>query len=144
MATDTDSSRGVALVRRLSRAVHEHLSRRDIMQYLDNDEDCEGIARACLAALSQPAPADSDARTAALEEAARNLIARMSSTYTARNGRKVGIQADDGEKCYIVHSDEIHALEVALARPNTSSEAEPAIIDGPCGPEFNPRLGSPA
>lgn len=37
-----------ALVEALARAIHEHLSRRDIMQYLDNDEDCEGIAHACL------------------------------------------------------------------------------------------------
>lgn len=39
------------LVRRASRAVHEHLSRRDIMQYLDNDEDCRGVAQAVLTAL---------------------------------------------------------------------------------------------
>lgn len=49
-----------------------------------------------------------------LMETAQELIDRMSSTYTARNGREVGIQGDDGEKCYIVHSDQIHALETAL------------------------------
>ena len=38
-------------VRQVSRAIHEHLSRRDIMQYLDNDEDCEGLARAAIAAI---------------------------------------------------------------------------------------------
>lgn len=41
-----------ALERVVSRAIHEHLSRRDIMQYLDNDEDCEGLARAVVAHLS--------------------------------------------------------------------------------------------
>lgn len=44
-------------VRVASRAVHEHLCRRNIMQYLDNDEDCEGIARAVIAALRRtPSP----------------------------------------------------------------------------------------
>lgn len=39
------------LVRQVSRAIHEHLCKRDIMQYLDNDEDCEGLARAAITAL---------------------------------------------------------------------------------------------
>ena len=32
------------LIGAMARAVHEHLCRRDIMQYLDNPEDCEGLA----------------------------------------------------------------------------------------------------
>jgi len=36
------------LIEQVARAVHEHLCRRDVMQYLDNDEDCAGIARAIL------------------------------------------------------------------------------------------------
>ncbi|MBO9380305.1 hypothetical protein GG804_26420 [Sphingomonas histidinilytica] len=55
----------------------------------------------------------------ALGEAVRELLARMSSTYKARNGREVGIEGDDGEKCWIVHSDQIAALEVALASTRT-------------------------
>ena len=39
------------IVERVARGVHEHLSRRNIMQYLDNGEDCEGIAQAALAAI---------------------------------------------------------------------------------------------
>lgn len=36
------------LVERMAGAIHAHLSRRDIMQYLDNPEDCEGLATAAL------------------------------------------------------------------------------------------------
>jgi len=39
------------LIEKVARAVHEHLCRRDIMQYLDNPEDCEGIATAAIAAV---------------------------------------------------------------------------------------------
>jgi hypothetical protein len=41
------------LIEAMARAVHEHLCRRDIMQYLDNPEDCEGLATAALAALRE-------------------------------------------------------------------------------------------
>lgn len=34
------------LVEQVARAIHDHLCRRDIMQYLTNNEDCEGIAQA--------------------------------------------------------------------------------------------------
>ena len=39
---------------RVAKAVHEHLCRRNIMQYLANDEDCEGVARAVLLSLREP------------------------------------------------------------------------------------------
>lgn len=41
-------------VEAVARAVHEHLCQRNIMQYLDNEEDCEGIARAAIAAGMTP------------------------------------------------------------------------------------------
>lgn len=47
----TPSRGGEDRLRTVSRALHEHLCRRDVMQYLDNDEDCEGLARSVLAAL---------------------------------------------------------------------------------------------
>jgi hypothetical protein len=47
--------------------------------------------------------------------AARDLLAGKCSTYKARNGREMGIEGDDGEKCWIVHSDLIAALETALS-----------------------------
>jgi len=50
-----------------------------------------------------------------LIEAANGLLARMSGTYKARNGREMGIEADDGEKCWIVHSDDIEALRRAAS-----------------------------
>ncbi len=37
----------------MARGFHEHLSRRDVMQYLDNEEDCDGLADAALAAIKQ-------------------------------------------------------------------------------------------
>lgn len=37
----------------IARGFHEHLSRRDVMQYLDNEEDCDGLADAALAAIKQ-------------------------------------------------------------------------------------------
>lgn len=50
-----------------------------------------------------------------LREAAQELLDGLSSTYKARNGREVGIEADDGEKCYIVHSDLVTGLRAALS-----------------------------
>lgn len=49
-----------------------------------------------------------------LVEAAQTLIAQMSDTYKARNSKRMSIEADDGEKCYIVHSDDIFSLQSAL------------------------------
>ena len=63
---------------------------------------------AALATLATLSPDDK------LRGAAEDLLAGAASTYTARNGREVGIEADDGEKCYIVHSDLITGLRAAL------------------------------
>ncbi|SIQ39108.1 hypothetical protein SAMN05421641_10767 [Paracoccus thiocyanatus] len=62
-----------------------------------------------IAALT-PAPQPSET----VVEAARELLDGASTTYRAGHGRKDGIEADDGEMCYIVHSDLMHALEAAL------------------------------
>lgn len=48
--------------------------------------------------------------------AGQGILDRMFSTYKAGNGRDVGIEADDGEKCWIVHSDDIEALRAAIAK----------------------------
>jgi hypothetical protein len=53
-----------------------------------------------------------------LRKAAQALLDGLTSTYTARNGREVGIQGDDGEKCYIVHSDLVFDLRAALSAPD--------------------------
>jgi len=53
--------------------------------------------------------------TERLRKAAQALLDGLTSTYTARNGREVGIQGDDGEKCYIVHSDLVFDLRAALS-----------------------------
>jgi len=55
-----------------------------------------------------------EAEVRRLKEAGQAIIDRMSSTYKARNGREIGIEGDDGEKCWIVHSDQIAALQGAL------------------------------
>lgn len=49
-----------------------------------------------------------------ISQAAADVIRVITSTFRAGNGRVVGIEADDGEKCFIVHSDQIFALEAAL------------------------------
>ena len=72
----------------------------------------------------------------ALEIAARDLLASMSSTYRARNGRKMGIEADDGEKCWIVHSDQITGLEAALALSPAPQPLPPP--DGHCEHQSQP------
>lgn len=66
------------------------------------------------AVLSGAADDGSRAGIERLMSAARDLLDGMNSTFTSRNGREVGIQADDGEKCYIVHSDFTAELEGAL------------------------------
>jgi hypothetical protein len=59
----------------------------------------------------------------ALQQAARDLLAGMSSTYTARNGRQMGIEGDDGEKVWLVHSDLITGLEAALRQALSPEQA---------------------
>lgn len=49
-----------------------------------------------------------------MREAGQTILDTMSDAYTAGNGRRVGIQAGDGEKCWIVHSDQIEYLRSAL------------------------------
>ena len=51
---------------------------------------------------------------AEMVEAISNVLGGMTDMNRARNGRQCGIQADDGEKCYIVHSDLIFDLTNAL------------------------------
>lgn len=53
----------------------------------------------------------------ALAEAAMEILHSMASSYKAGNNRQVSIQADDGEKCWIVHSEQIEALRSALTTP---------------------------
>jgi hypothetical protein len=50
-----------------------------------------------------------------LQAAARDVIASRTDTYRAGNGRRVGIQDDSGEKCWIVPFDEMAALEALLS-----------------------------
>lgn len=73
----------------------------------------------------------SSSKLAALEEASGDLLKSMSSIFKSRNGREVGIEADDGEKCWIVHSDQIEALR-ALLHPAVPVETE-AQADQPQG-----------
>jgi hypothetical protein len=55
--------------------------------------------------------------------ALESLDAGTSRTYKARNGRDVGIQADDGEACDIIHSDITYECLCAL-------EAVRALLEG--------------
>jgi hypothetical protein len=49
-----------------------------------------------------------------LLEAAKSVIESRLSTYKAGNGRQVGIQDENGEKCWIVPFDEMWDLERAV------------------------------
>lgn len=77
-------------------------------------------AQAMMLHLMEGLPAGDDALLAA----AQGVIDNKFSTYKARNGREVGIQADDGEMCWIVHSDDIYALEAALGQQPSCSDNE--------------------
>lgn len=55
------------------------------------------------------------AKIKALVEACEAVEAQSMRTYTAKNGKKCSIEADDGEACEIVHSDAMHHLRAALA-----------------------------
>ena len=49
-----------------------------------------------------------------LEAAAKELLEQLMGSYKAKNGKRVELHADDGEKCWIIHSDFTFALEAAL------------------------------
>ena len=57
------------------------------------------------------------ARVAELEGAGHEIISRAFTTYTARNGRKCGIQDENGEQCMIVPHEPFHVLEELLKEP---------------------------
>ncbi|MFA5552588.1 MAG: hypothetical protein WDA03_13360 [Trueperaceae bacterium] len=65
-----------------------------------------------------PPPRDPAAE---LRAAAQRVLAGATDTYKARNGRQVGIEAADGEKCLVVHSEDVELLRAALA----ASEEQP-------------------
>jgi hypothetical protein len=67
------------------------------------------------------ARAEGAAEIKRFREAGSVILERMSSTYTARNGREVGIQGDDGEKVWLVHSDDIENLR-AIVTDTTDAE----------------------
>lgn len=52
--------------------------------------------------------------------AARAVHEARTDTYRAGNNRQVGIQGDDGEKCFIVHSDQMFELEQSLSELDAS------------------------
>lgn len=84
-----------ALVERVARAIHEHLSRRDIMAYLNNEEDCEGLARAAIQAI--PAPATDAGQSAdSLVWALREIEAAWASNNAEGDDYDEGF--DDGLK----------------------------------------------
>lgn len=53
--------------------------------------------------------------TDGLREAAKDLIASRTDHYTARNNRRVSIEGDDGEKCWIVPFEAMNDLEIAIS-----------------------------
>lgn len=88
------------------------------------------IADVCGALSTPTKPPSEDA----LKAAAESLIAQKSDYFTARNGKKVSIEGDDGEKCWIVPFDAMNELEIALSTP---TDQQPKAE----GPEH--RFGAP-
>ncbi|PQM29387.1 hypothetical protein CVO77_00155 [Sphingopyxis lindanitolerans] len=58
-----------------------------------------------------------------IEEAAQAVIASANDYYTARNGKRMGIEGDDGEKCWIVPFDQFEDLRRALSTTSEAPEA---------------------
>jgi len=65
----------------------------------------------------------------ALRRAAQALVNQASDTYRKGNGQIGSIEADDGEKCWIVHDDDMVELRAALAdlRAAQPTPADPRI-----------------
>lgn len=68
-----------------------------------------------------------------LIDAAKAVIASAFDHYTARNGRRMSIEGDDGEKCWIVPFDDFEQLRFAVERAAIaampSSEVGQALVN---------------
>ena len=96
----------------------------------DAARDAALVEAARLADGYGPVACDTDTRDAILalrdkpvpemmvREAIRSVIDGLSSTYTARNGRKISIEGDDGEKCWIICNDGYEALRAIAGGGN--------------------------
>jgi hypothetical protein len=84
-----------------------HLSGQ-IEEYRKGSDEAKDRFKADLAA--------AEAERDRMRAAAKSVLGNMFSTWRASNGRDVGVQANDGEKCWIVHSDDIEALRCALGQ----------------------------
>ena len=62
---------------------------------------------------------------------ALNLIENAQQTYKSRNGRQCFIEMEDGEMGMLVHSDDLHALNLAaqavMEQPGPEEEIKAAI-----------------
>ena len=61
---------------------------------------------------------------AALLDAGKDVIGSASDHYTARNNRRMTIQGDDGEKCWIVPFDQFEHLRHTLNRINDQRDRD--------------------
>lgn len=90
---------------------------------------CQAIAAHRLA--HQPAAAQESVE--AVKYALDGVIAAFPS-YRARNGKSVSLQADDGEKCWIIHddvrNDAIQAKAALAALPDTAALVAEAWHEG--------------
>jgi len=78
-----------------------------------------------------PATADAPDELAALRaeneklrRAAEDVIASRMDTFKARNGRRLGLEDDSGEKCWIIPFDNMIDLEQALNRDPPAALAQ--------------------
>lgn len=95
-------------------------------------DELDDNGKVWIAKIVQSACEYADAADEKLREAAQAVIDMRASTFKARNGRSVGIQGDDGEKVWLVHSDYMFTLEQALLIPAPNFQTCPT-----CGGQFD-------
>lgn len=78
------------------------------------DESDEYSLQDIMAALHDNYTPTKPVDVAAVREDAEQLIRNRFDTYTAKNGKRISIEGDDGEKCWIASFEDMHDLENAL------------------------------
>ena len=129
-----DQKRGAlidGLLDRIHWQVDAEVKREDVAELIDSLDEYEmafvSIPQWTTASEAQRAidafyKGDVDAR---LIETARAVVDGRRSTYKAKNGREVSIEADDGEKVYLVHSDLMFELQCAYEAMADKRRADP-------------------
>ena len=106
---------------RIERVIQGHCA----AQGLDRNDDSP-TAQPVRPELGQPVAGDVAASDEVRElvKVAQEVVDTAFDHYTARNGKRMSIEGDDGEKCWIVPFDQFEHLRATLERLSTQSTAE--------------------